>query len=84
MIKECHASSLELGHSFKTSFKLGASNVARVCGKFEITVTPSILVGFSIMTTIMKCHSHSAPIGTDLVAIWALCQKISAQDGGCC
>jgi hypothetical protein len=75
-------SSLELGNSLKTFFKLGASNAARVCDKFEITVNSSILIKFSIMTTIMKCHSHSAPIAIDLAAIWALCQKIYAQDGG--
>jgi hypothetical protein len=50
--------------------------------KFATTITTSILVGISIMTTIMKSCSHSASIGTDLATIWALCQKISAHELG--
>ncbi|GLJ58604.1 hypothetical protein SUGI_1463330 [Cryptomeria japonica] len=34
------------------------------------------------MTTFRKCHSHSASTGVDLAAIWAPCQKISAQKLG--
>jgi len=47
---------------------------------FENTISVSIFFTISIITTIMRCHGHSACDGNDLVGIWAHCRKIIAPE----